>query len=152
VIEEFANRVEQLSGGGLRIEPVWRASGGDLRAWDQRVARKVVEGELDLGLIPARAWDTEGVTSLRALQAPFLISDDALLDQVTNGPLAGKMLGGLAEVGVVGLALNRTSCATRSGWDRRCCRSMTTTARGSAPRSPRSHSTFCALWGRSPST
>ena len=30
-------------------------------------------GELEMGLIPARAWDTEGVTSLRALHAPFLV-------------------------------------------------------------------------------
>jgi TRAP-type C4-dicarboxylate transport system substrate-binding protein len=105
VIEEFAGRIEQGSGGEVRIKPVWRAAGPNERAWDQRVAKKVVTGELDMGLIPARAWDSEGVTSLRALQAPFLIRDDVLLDEVATGPLAEKMLAGLEDVGVVGLAL-----------------------------------------------
>ena len=37
-----------------------------------------------MGLIPSRAWDTEGVTSLRALNAPFLIDSDELLDEVVS--------------------------------------------------------------------
>ncbi|MGA7272123.1 MAG: hypothetical protein WB239_13710 [Acidimicrobiia bacterium] len=47
-IEEFANRVEDLSGGSIVIEPVWHAA-GDGPDWDQRVARMVVSGELDMG-------------------------------------------------------------------------------------------------------
>jgi TRAP-type C4-dicarboxylate transport system substrate-binding protein len=105
-ILEFGRRVEEASDGKLRIEPVWHAAGeGDQRAWDQRVARKVVRGELDLGLIPARAWDTEGVTTLRALHAPFLVTSDALLARVLTSDLAGRMLAGLDRAGVVGLAL-----------------------------------------------
>jgi TRAP-type C4-dicarboxylate transport system substrate-binding protein len=103
-IEEFARTVEELSDGELRIEPVWRAGDGD-EAWDQVVARKVVGGQLDLGNVPARAWDTEGVTSLRALNAPFLITTDDLLDAVVTSDLADEMLAGLEEVGVVALAL-----------------------------------------------
>ena len=42
-----------LSGGKLRIEPVWNASGPrGMRGWDQRVARKVIAGKLDLGTDP----------------------------------------------------------------------------------------------------
>src|SRR5919106_1859289 len=105
-IREFARRVEEASGGKLRIEPVWHAAGErDARAWDQLVARKVVSGELDLGLIPARAWDTEGVTTLRALHAPFLVTSDALLARVLTSDLASRMLAGLDRAGVVGLAL-----------------------------------------------
>jgi TRAP-type C4-dicarboxylate transport system substrate-binding protein len=103
-VEEFARRVEELSDGELRIEPVWRAGDGD-EEWDQVVARKVVGGQLDLGNVPSRAWDTEGVTSLRALNAPFLITTDDLLDAVVTSDLADEMLAGLDEVGVVGLAL-----------------------------------------------
>jgi TRAP-type C4-dicarboxylate transport system substrate-binding protein len=103
-VEEFARTVEQLSDGQLRIEPVWRAGDGD-EAWDQVVARKVVGGQLDLGNVPSRAWDTEGVTSLRALNAPFLITTDVLLDAVVTSDLADEMLAGLEGVGVVGLAL-----------------------------------------------
>ena len=104
-IEEFARQVKELSGGKLRIEPVWQAAGQGNRDWDQRVARMVVRGDLDLGMIPARAWDTEGVMSLRALHAPFLVTSDELLDQVVKSELAAEMLAGLDRAGVVGLAL-----------------------------------------------
>jgi TRAP-type C4-dicarboxylate transport system substrate-binding protein len=103
-VEEFAREVERLSDGELRIEPVWRAGDGD-EQWDQVVARKVISGQLDLGNVPSRAWDTEGVSSLRALNAPFLITADELLDAVVTSDLAEEMLAGLDEVRVVGLSL-----------------------------------------------
>ena len=60
--------MEALSDGQLLIEPIWHAGGDPFPAnADQVVARMVVNGQLDMGIIPARAWDTEGVTSLRAL-------------------------------------------------------------------------------------
>jgi TRAP-type C4-dicarboxylate transport system substrate-binding protein len=104
-IKEFARQVEPLSDGRTRVEIVWEASGDNARAWDQRVARAVSSGKFELGWIPARAWDTEGVTSLRALQAPFLITNDALVQEVLHSRLADEMLRGLATAGVVGLAL-----------------------------------------------
>ena len=59
-----------------------------------------------MGLIPARAWDTLGVMSLRALNAPFLLaSDEQVGEVVTDDDLAGDMMAGLDEVGVHGLAL-----------------------------------------------
>lgn len=105
-IEEFARRVETLSDGQLLIEPVWHA-GGDPSPddADQVVARMVIAGKLDMGVIPARAWDTEGVTSLRALNAPFLVTSDELVDEIVVGELAGEMLAGLDEIGITGLAL-----------------------------------------------
>jgi TRAP-type C4-dicarboxylate transport system substrate-binding protein len=104
-IQEFARQVEQLSDGRLLIEPVWDANGDQADDWDQVVARMVVSGELDMGMIPARAWDTEGVTSLSALHAPFLVTSGELVEQIVAGELAGEMLAGLDEVGVTGLAL-----------------------------------------------
>jgi TRAP-type C4-dicarboxylate transport system substrate-binding protein len=103
-IEEFARRVEKLSGGAVRIKPVWHAA-GDGADWDQRVARMVTSGKLDMGVIPSRSWDTEGVTSLRALNAPFLVNSDELLAEVLSGNLAGDLMSGLDKAGVVGLAL-----------------------------------------------
>jgi hypothetical protein len=58
-----------------------------------------------MGLIPARAWDRLGVTSLQALQAPFLVDNEALVDAVVMSDLARDMLAGLDEAGVVGIAL-----------------------------------------------
>jgi TRAP-type C4-dicarboxylate transport system substrate-binding protein len=103
-IEELARRAAKLSNGAIRIEPVWHAA-GDGPDWDQRVARMVTNGELDMGLIPSRSWDTEGVTSLRALNAPFLITSDELLDQVVSSDVAGDLMAGLGKAGVHGLAL-----------------------------------------------
>ena len=103
-IEEFSRQVQELSKGQVRIEPVWRAA-GDADDWDQVVARKVVRGDLDMGMIPARAWDIEGVTSLRALHAPFLVTSDDLTAQIAKGVLAREMLAGLETVGITGLAL-----------------------------------------------
>ncbi len=76
-VEEFARRVAQLSEGTITVKPVWHAAGTGLSDWDQKVAHMVVDGDLEMGNIPARAWDTEGVTSLRALNAPFLVTTDA---------------------------------------------------------------------------
>lgn len=105
-IEQFAREVAALSDGRLRIEPVWRAAGDTGQDdWDQKVARMVVSGELDLGNIPARAWDTEGVTSLRALSAPLLVTSDEQVERIVTSDLAATMLAGLDQVGVEGLAL-----------------------------------------------
>jgi TRAP-type C4-dicarboxylate transport system substrate-binding protein len=65
----------------------------------------VQDGELDLGWIAARAWDTVGVTSFQALQAPFLITDHELLTEVLAGSMADDMIVGLGDVGLVGLGL-----------------------------------------------
>jgi TRAP-type transport system periplasmic protein len=105
-IEEFSRHVRELTSGSVVIEPLFRAAGNDSpREWDQIVARKVVSGELDMGVIPARAWDTEGVTSMRALNAPFLVTSDALTAEVVTSDLADVMLAGLDDIGVTGLAL-----------------------------------------------
>ncbi|HET6548855.1 MAG TPA: TRAP transporter substrate-binding protein DctP [Solirubrobacter sp.] len=104
-IEELARQARRLSGGQIRIEPVYQAAGRPAPAWDQRVAHMVRDGKLDLGVIPARAWDTEGVTSLRALHAPFLVTSNSLVDRIARGDLGAEMLRGLDRAGVVGLAL-----------------------------------------------
>lgn len=106
--EHFAQRVRELSDGRLRVEIVWEAAGAadtGVRSWDQKVAQRVVDGREELGLVPARAWDELGVTSLHPLQAPFLVTSDAALDAVVTDDVAEQLLAGLAPVGVTGLAL-----------------------------------------------
>ena len=65
----------------------------------------MVAGDLDMGLIPARAWDTEGVTSLRALQAPFLLTSNDLVGQVVKADMANKGSLGSTRMESLGLAL-----------------------------------------------
>src|SRR6476469_11043305 len=66
-ILEFAAQVADRSGGAITIEPTWHAAGEDIPNWDQAVAGLVTSGDLEMGLIPTRAWDMLGVTSLQAL-------------------------------------------------------------------------------------
>jgi TRAP-type C4-dicarboxylate transport system substrate-binding protein len=110
-LESYVDLVDERSGGAVRLEPVWDAAGrgGSTNAvvddWDQDVARKVVAGDLDLAVVPARAWDTEGVTTLRALNAPLLVTSDDVVERIVTSDLAGDLLAGLGAVDVVGLAL-----------------------------------------------
>jgi TRAP-type C4-dicarboxylate transport system substrate-binding protein len=107
-VKEFARQVRRLSDGRLRIHVGWEANGSEARhprAFDQKTAEKVIDGRYALAIVPARAWDVLGVTSLQAIQAPFLVNSDALLNKVASDPVAEKMLAGLNDVGVVGLGL-----------------------------------------------
>lgn len=107
VVEHFAEQVDQLSDGAMRIEITWQAAGesGGADAFEQGIVGLVQAGELDLGWIATRAWDTVDVSSFQALQAPFLITDQSLLGQVLSNPIADEMLLGLEDVGLVGLGL-----------------------------------------------
>jgi C4-dicarboxylate-binding protein DctP len=104
-LEELGRQLVRLSHGRIHLQIVLQAAGRDPRAWDQQVARQVRRGTYELGLVAARAWDTEGVTSLEALSAPFLVTTEPLARAATSGTLAEQMLAGLGAAGVVGLAL-----------------------------------------------
>ena len=108
-VVEFARQVEQLSDGSLRLQIIWEGAdellGGYGPRADQEIAGLVQSGKLASALIPARAWDELGVTSLQALQAPFLVSTEELLEQIVQGEPAEEMLTGLDKAGVVGLTL-----------------------------------------------
>ena len=104
-VRDFASRVAGLSDGSLRVRVVFDAAGHESSAPEERVARMVHDGDFPLGWIAARAWDRRGVTSLQALQAPFLVDSQALLARIATGPLASRMLAGLDDDGYIGLAL-----------------------------------------------
>ncbi len=101
---EFAAQVNTLSGGSLKVEPSWGAA-SDSPGTEQNVIEAVLAGKYDLGLTGSRAWDTENVTSFQALQAPFLITNDALAIAVSTSDAAKQMLDSLSPAGAVGLTL-----------------------------------------------
>ena len=105
VLEYFGDQVAKLSGGTLRVRVIYDAAGHERPDVEAQVARKVRDGSFDLGWIGAAAWDELGTTSFQALHAPFLVTDDVLLDRVSTGLLARDMLSGLREAGVRGLAV-----------------------------------------------
>jgi TRAP-type C4-dicarboxylate transport system substrate-binding protein len=105
-IEEFARNVAELTDGAVVVEPQFVVGGENTPGWDQVVARRVMDGRLDLAVVPARAWDLLGVETLRALNTPFLIStDDHLVDVVADDALGADLLAGLQGTGATGLAL-----------------------------------------------
>ena len=105
-IEEFVRRVDELSDGQLRVEPVWKAAGAKSRpTWINRSPGWWSAATLIWAWSPPQAWDTEGVSTLRALHAPFLVATDELLDRVVIDEVADEMLTGLNELEITGLTL-----------------------------------------------
>jgi hypothetical protein len=86
----FFKELALASGGRLRAAPVkYDADATDI---DQRIARDVAGGKLDIADVGARAWESVGVTGLRAFQSPFLLTSDALLDRALSDPRVTKPL------------------------------------------------------------
>ncbi len=102
---EFIEQVRTLSNGSLIIEPIWDAGQGTFFDFETGVIQLVTAGKVELGLAASRAWDTEAVTSFQALQAPFLITNDALAEAVARSDIAKQMLKGVSSAGAVGLTL-----------------------------------------------
>jgi TRAP-type C4-dicarboxylate transport system substrate-binding protein len=102
---EFRDQVDQLSGGSMKVE-IKYALEVVADPPEPLTARAVESGTVDMALTGATAWGTDGVTSLQALQAPFLVrSHDQAMAVLRDDALQSQLLSGLAEVGVVGIAL-----------------------------------------------
>lgn len=99
-IDDLVQQVAERSGGKITIVPEYRA--GDPR-FEEGVVHQVLRGDTDLGLASARAWDLAGETTFQALQAPFLIDNDALMEAVARSDVAAETLAGLD--GALGLAM-----------------------------------------------
>ena len=100
----FAAAVEAESQGTVRLaaRTRWRAGEAD---FERATIADVRSGAVDLAEVGAGVWDTVGVTSFRAVVAPFLIQDLALESRVLESPLVQTMLEGVQAVGLVGLAV-----------------------------------------------
>jgi len=104
-IDEFIAKVTADSGGTITIEPIYKAGGGNVDSpGESIVAGQVMSGEVELALVPVRAWSDVGVTSLQALIAPVLIDSDELLTAVASDPLVEPLLDGMLQHGVIGLS------------------------------------------------
>ena len=104
-IKEFARAVEAESDGSVKIEIHWDAGNPFDGQSEKRVADQVRNGDVDLALVPSRAWDLVGVTSMEALQVPLLVDDWDLFESIAKAPVAKEMMGGLTSIGVEPLAL-----------------------------------------------
>jgi TRAP-type C4-dicarboxylate transport system substrate-binding protein len=108
-VEEFARQVGELSDGAIQVEILWEAHELVVPEDHPRpylaLAEMLRESAAELGLVPNFVWAELGVRSLRALEAPFLVTTDKLVAAVVTSELADEMLAGLADVDMVGLAL-----------------------------------------------
>lgn len=102
---EFIKQVETLSNGTITINPIWDAGSDTEAGFEMGVVEHVTAGDFELGLAGSRAWNGAGVTIFDALQAPFLIDNDALAEAVATSEVATRMLEGMSSAGMVGLTL-----------------------------------------------
>jgi TRAP-type C4-dicarboxylate transport system substrate-binding protein len=101
----FIEQVKSLSNGNITVEPVWQAGDDTFVGFETGVIQHVMRGDMELGLAASRAFDTESVMSFQALQAPFLITNDAVSKAVATSDIATRMLDNLSSAGVMGLTL-----------------------------------------------
>ena len=95
----FAGEVKRLSGGTVLVSPLIESADRDAENIEA-----VTSGAIEMIITQARNWDEFGVTSMQALQTPFLITSSAL--GVRPRPVTrDELIGGLHSKGVDGLAL-----------------------------------------------
>ena len=106
VLEAFAQEVEGLSRGRLRIrfENNW-GQGRDGNA-EVNLIRDVRAGKADLGWAGSRAFDLVGVRAFGPLHAPMMIDSYALELKVLEGEgVVGPMLESLDQLGLDGVGV-----------------------------------------------
>ena len=104
-IDMFAHEVDVRSAGKIRIDVAWDLTNPQPDGSDQDLARMVADGTYDLGVVPTRAWDVLGVSSLRPINTPFLITSDAAMRAVLAADVRDDLLAGLPAAGVTGIDL-----------------------------------------------
>jgi TRAP-type C4-dicarboxylate transport system substrate-binding protein len=104
-VEHFANSVETMTDGSLHVDVVWEATGPHTAQSEKDLADMVSKGDIDLAIVPTRVWDQLDVSTLQALQTPFLVDSLGLVNKIVSSDLAGEMMAGLDKAGVDGLAL-----------------------------------------------
>ncbi len=103
-VQPFATAVSRLSHGSLqiKIEGDWRPSDPNVEA---DLIKAVQAGKAELGITASRGFDTVGITSFQALQAPFLINSYPLERKVLDSAIPAAMLRGLSPHGLAGLGV-----------------------------------------------
>ena len=101
-VAQFVRRVEELSGGRLRIDV--RSDRDDTHD-EVATIEDVRAGEAALGWAGTRAFDQVGVDAFRPLHVPLLVGSYAAQAAVVSDRLSDDLLGALEPVGLQGLAI-----------------------------------------------
>ena len=123
VAERFARAVENRSNGSIRVEitywPTTLAVGTPSGRVEAGAARAVRADLVQLAVLPSYALTAQGASTLRALQAPFVLTSTASAARATEPPLADRLQAGLGRLGLTGLGWRRTARCARSASSRR---------------------------------
>lgn len=103
-LSTFVREVSALTGGTVRIDvrSQWRAGQA---GYESGLITDVRAGKADLGVVGSRAFDAAGVLSLRALDAPLLITSYAAEEKVLASPVASQLLSAISPTGLTGIGI-----------------------------------------------
>jgi TRAP-type C4-dicarboxylate transport system substrate-binding protein len=108
IARRLARRVEARSGGSVRLAITsWPATHpapttGEL---ETSALEAVRSGSVDLALLPTHVFESEGVRTFRALQAPFVLRSADAAAGATTGPVATRVQSGLGAIALTSLGL-----------------------------------------------
>jgi TRAP-type C4-dicarboxylate transport system substrate-binding protein len=101
-IQPFIDEVGRVSNGSIQLDLVTRPSIANPEA---ELIRSVEAGEVDLAVVPARAWHGRGIRDFDALSAPMAVDSLILEQQVAASDVATEMLTSVSAFGLVGLGI-----------------------------------------------
>jgi len=106
-LNQFASEVASRSGGSIVVQVLADKEGDAIPIrLDPAVISAVKSGEVEMAVVPTRAWSDAGVMSFRALQAPLVIgSDEQVAAIVRDDAITEEFFRGLDGFGVTGLVL-----------------------------------------------
>ena len=105
VLEEgqpFVDEVGRVSGGSIRLDLVSRPT---TETPEAELIRSVESGEVDLAVVPARAWHARGIKGFDALIAPMALDSLTLQQQVLASEVSAEMLTSVSAIGLVGIGI-----------------------------------------------
>jgi TRAP-type C4-dicarboxylate transport system substrate-binding protein len=86
VVDDFVANVTAASGGEIAISGQPSYPGSELQLLED-----VRNGTVDMATISTAVWDSAGINTFQALQAPFLVDNYALEGQVIEGEIGKSM-------------------------------------------------------------
>jgi TRAP-type C4-dicarboxylate transport system substrate-binding protein len=103
-IGDFVVRVDALSEGRVHVvvKTGWASFAPDAEA---QIVRAVAAGDVDLGVVGTRVFDTLGLPGFAVLSAPMLIDSNEAVRAVLDSPVPSRLLPELDRLGVRGLAM-----------------------------------------------
>jgi TRAP-type C4-dicarboxylate transport system substrate-binding protein len=102
--QHFAKQIEAHSNGTLTVK-VRNDYPAGTPANEARLASDIRAGEVDFGVLPARAWAPAGVKAFDALQAPFVLGSYDVAREAIAGPAGSALKQALEKAGVKALGL-----------------------------------------------